>query len=95
KPKFGTIPGITSWNEWKWPDNENETSFICACGLPGFGQWNIFFSITIEKIVKNYQIIKPQLTASIHSTLTKLWITPIPESTNPITQKENNLDSPY
>ncbi|CAG8683364.1 426_t:CDS:2, partial [Scutellospora calospora] len=24
KPKFGTIPGITSWNEWKWPDDENE-----------------------------------------------------------------------
>ncbi|CAG8814813.1 24604_t:CDS:2, partial [Gigaspora rosea] len=25
KPKFSTIPGITSWNEWKWPDDEDET----------------------------------------------------------------------
>ncbi|CAG8702392.1 31153_t:CDS:2 [Gigaspora margarita] len=33
KPKFSIIPGITSWNKWKWPDDEDVTGFICACGL--------------------------------------------------------------
>ncbi|CAG8739849.1 18719_t:CDS:1, partial [Gigaspora rosea] len=59
KPKFGTIPGIIYWNEWKWPDDEDETGFICAHGLPGFGQWNLFSPAKIEKILKDHQIIKP------------------------------------
>jgi len=30
--------GITNWNEWTWPDEE-EQGFIYARPLPGIGSW--------------------------------------------------------
>ncbi|RIB07733.1 hypothetical protein C2G38_2213513 [Gigaspora rosea] len=68
KPKLGTIPGITSWNKWKWPDDENESGFICTRGLPA---------------------------TSSHSIPTKLWTTPIPDSTNSILKNKSNFDPFY
>ncbi|CAG8549658.1 9910_t:CDS:2 [Gigaspora rosea] len=95
KPKLGTIPGITSWNEWKWPDDENEPGFICARGLPEFGQWNIFSLTKIEKIIKSHKIVKLQPATSPYSIPTKSWTTPIPGSTKSILKNKSDFDSFY
>ena len=35
--RLGTLPGITNWNEWMWPDEGAKQGFIYAQPLPGIG----------------------------------------------------------
>lgn len=50
KGKLGTMMGISNYQEWTWPEEENKIGFICACALPGIGEWKEW---SPEKIKKN------------------------------------------
>lgn len=77
KKKFGTIVGISNWNEWKWPIEGNEAGYILARALPHTGSWHCFSPEKIAKLVKK-SIEKPQPASSNHTNPTKPWTVPIP-----------------
>ena len=66
KSNLGTLPGITNWNEWMWPDEGIEQGFIYARSLPGIGNWIKFTPQKIGSIMKNYFIEKPNPKTSEH-----------------------------
>jgi hypothetical protein len=77
KKKFGTIVGISNWNEWKWPIEGDEAGYILAHALPHTGSWHRFSPEKIAKLVKT-PIEKPQPIATNHTNQNKPWTVPIP-----------------
>ncbi len=77
--KIGTLPGITNWNEWMWPDEGEEKDFIYARPLPGIGAWIKFSPKKIGNIIKDYSIQKPDPKVSEHTHPDKPWIMPFIE----------------
>ncbi|RHZ54903.1 hypothetical protein Glove_421g102 [Diversispora epigaea] len=77
KEKIGTIPGIKSYHEWTWPDQGENSGFICARILPGIGEWKKWSPVQIEKIQKERINEKPNPQYSTHSESSKKWILPI------------------
>ena len=71
KKKFGTIVGISNWNEWKWPIEDNEAGYIIARALPHIGPWHSFSPEKIAKLTKK-PVEKPQPTSSNHTKPTKI-----------------------
>jgi len=39
--KLSTLPGITNWNEWAWPDEKGEQGFIYARPLPSISSYKL------------------------------------------------------
>ncbi|RHZ76642.1 hypothetical protein Glove_194g125 [Diversispora epigaea] len=85
--KLGTIPGITNWAEWTWPNDENDIGYIYGRALPGFGTWNKFSPYQIQKISKERIFVKPNPMISQHTKPNKLWTTSIIEKKD---NAENN-----
>jgi hypothetical protein len=77
KEKIGTIPGIKSLHEWTWPDQGEDTGFVCARILPGIGEWKKWSPIQIEKIQKQRKSEKPNPEYSTHIESSKKWTLPI------------------
>ncbi|RHZ82295.1 hypothetical protein Glove_109g253 [Diversispora epigaea] len=67
KEKLGTITGISNYQEWTWPTNEENSGYIFARALPEIGEWKIWSSEKIKKIIKKRRIEKPNPTYSQHS----------------------------
>lgn len=77
--KLGTLPGITNWNEWTWPDEKGEQGFIYVRPLPGIGVWMKFSPKKIGNIIKNYSIQKPDPKISERTHPDKPWTMPFVE----------------
>ncbi|RHZ62731.1 hypothetical protein Glove_335g14 [Diversispora epigaea] len=77
KAKLGTITGISNYQEWTWPTDEENSRYIFARALPGIGEWKIWSTEKIEKIIKKRKIEKPNPIYSQPSKLNKLWTMPI------------------
>lgn len=77
KEKLGTITGISNFQEWTWPQNEEKIGYIYARPLPGIGIWKEYSPDKIEKIVKKRKFEKPNPSYTQHTEPNKLWTTPI------------------
>jgi hypothetical protein len=73
KEKIGIIPEIKSLHEWTWPDQEDDTGFVCARILPEIGEWKKWSPIQIEKIQKQRKSEKPNPEYSTHIEFSKKW----------------------
>ncbi|RHZ51174.1 hypothetical protein Glove_482g8 [Diversispora epigaea] len=87
KAKLGTITGISNYQEWTWPTDEENSGYIFARALPGIGEWKIWSTEKIEKIIKKRKIEKPNPIYSQPSELNKLWTMPI----NPVLVDITNI----
>lgn len=77
KEKLGTIAGISNFQEWTWPQNEEKVGYIYARPLPGIGIWKEYSPDKIEKIVKKRKFEKPNPSYTQHTEPSKLWTMPI------------------
>jgi hypothetical protein len=75
--KIKTIPGISNYFEWRWPDEEELDGCIQARALPHIGKWETFTPNQISNWAKD-GIHMPQPQISPHTTSNSSWKIPMP-----------------
>ncbi|CAG8796681.1 21540_t:CDS:2, partial [Dentiscutata erythropus] len=73
KKKLCTLPGISTWHEFTWPEMGDNAGYICTRSLPGFGPLYKFSPLQLQKITKDYVFEKPNPSSTIHTQPTKTW----------------------
>ncbi|RIB06559.1 hypothetical protein C2G38_2216770 [Gigaspora rosea] len=68
---------ISNFHEWAWSVDDEGIGSIRARALPGIGNWKLWSSTQIEKIVKKRKLEKPNPICTSHSYSCKAWVTPI------------------
>ncbi|CAG8550618.1 1534_t:CDS:2 [Gigaspora rosea] len=68
-----TLSGISTWHEFTWPETEDNTRYICARSLPGFGPLYKFSPLQLQKIIKDYVFEKPSPSSTTHTQPVKTW----------------------
>ncbi|UZO19770.1 uncharacterized protein OCT59_011041 [Rhizophagus irregularis] len=81
KNKVKTIPGISNYFEWRWPEEEGLDGCIQARTLPQIGEWKTFTPNQISNWAKaGMHMPQPQI--SLHTTSKSSWKIPMPHSSN-------------
>ncbi|GBC43995.2 hypothetical protein GLOIN_2v1884984 [Rhizophagus irregularis DAOM 181602=DAOM 197198] len=79
--KVKTIPGISNYFEWRWPEEEGLDGCIQARALPHIGEWKTFTPNQISNWAKaGMHMPQPQI--SLHTTSKSSWKIPMPHSSN-------------
>ncbi|CAB4408849.1 unnamed protein product [Rhizophagus irregularis] len=79
--KVKTIPGISNYFEWRWPEEEGLDGCIQARALPHIGEWKTFTPNQISNLTKDGMHM-PQPQISLHTTSKSSWKIPMPHSSN-------------
>lgn len=79
--KTKTIPGISNYFEWKWPEEEGLGRYIQARALPHIGEWKTFTPNQISNWAKD-GVLMPQPQISPHTTSKTSWKIPIPHNSS-------------
>lgn len=79
--KVKTIPGISNYFEWRWPEEEGLDGCIQARALPHIGEWKTFTPNQISNLTKDGMHI-PQPQISLHTTSKSSWKIPMPHSSS-------------
>ncbi|CAG8631653.1 15670_t:CDS:2, partial [Gigaspora rosea] len=84
-----TLSGISTWHEFTWPETEDNTRYICARSLPGFGPLHKFSPLQLQKITKDYVFENPSPSSTTHTQLVKTWTA----FTQKFMNQENSMNS--
>jgi hypothetical protein len=57
--KLGTITGISNFQVWSWPQDEEKRGYIFARSLPGISIWKEYSLDKVEKITKKRKLESP------------------------------------
>ncbi|GBB93180.1 hypothetical protein RclHR1_21260001 [Rhizophagus clarus] len=79
--KVKTIPRISNYFKWRWPDEEGLDGCIQARALPHIGEWKTFTPNQISNWMKD-EVHMPQPQISLYMTSKSSWKIPIPHSSS-------------
>jgi hypothetical protein len=79
KGKSTTIPGVSNWFEWTWPNEGEDAGYIKARAIPNIGNWTSFSPAQIRKFAKG-EVNQPSPQVSESTEPKSSWKIPIPHA---------------
>jgi hypothetical protein len=77
------IPGISNWNEWAWPVEDEHAGYIKARAIPNLGNWILFSPTQIQNFAKG-EISQPLPQLSEPTKPKSPWKIPIPHASSKV-----------